>query len=205
MKRRWFFFINNDTHASHPGDVIFNPLVWAKYYPREVGLQLIPLIGSLVLGIFLNPIFFLAFLYSAWRNFRYWMGFLEHFQGGDSNGGIVVSVNPNLLAVRTDLTKGFGEYPIVKIIEFRTLGPVNVGDRFPTVALYQRSEDPDLPHWEDFFPLPMTYATDDSNMINRALINYGNAHWEELESGIQQLPTPFEPGIYQIDEEESDW
>ncbi len=108
-----------------------------------------------------------------------------------------------LVAVTTDLTKGFGDYPVIKIIKYKGKG--KVGDKIGTVALYSASVDDSLKHWIDFEPIPIIYATDNIAEIERAIKSYDEEQWKQIESRLLQIPKPYMEGLYKIKGETSDW
>ena len=205
QKERKILTVDNRAVASNPGKVTLKSWVWAKNHLGEVLVLKFALIVSFVLTFGASYGFgVMAFMVLSY-NVLYWIRKKEHFKLGDSNGGIIVSANPTLAAVTTDLSKGWGTYPVLKIIEYKTSKPVQIGDRIATVALYSASTDDDLPHWIDFHPIPIDYATDDQAEIERALLSYENDNWAVIERRIKQIPKPFKVGLYRVDLEESDW
>jgi hypothetical protein len=51
----------------------------------------------------------------------YWKKVSEHLMYGCANPGIVLPLDPMLIAVSTDLTMGEVEYPVVRIIQKKLL------------------------------------------------------------------------------------
>jgi hypothetical protein len=155
-----------------------------------------------------------AYKYSLWfltaaalglaANAFYWTRIKEHFQSGDSNGGIVVSVDPPLLAVSSDLTKFSGYYPVIKIIPYQTNKDIEIGDRVGTVALYTESSG-EQDCWEDFDPIPIDCATEDTAAIDRVLKSYPDEQWAAIERGVSELSKPYHPGLYRVEVGDSDW
>ncbi|WP_420572602.1 DUF3239 domain-containing protein [Kordia sp.] len=199
------FTVGNDTFASNPGNANLNPFIWL-FHDFKIIFTLSALFG---LSIFLTIKFsgwfsILAVLFLA-INIFYWLRKKEHFKSGDSNGGIVVSMHPTLVAVTTDLTKGFGEFPVVKIITCNTLKNVKIGDKIATVALYSASEDDELPHWIDFHPIPLSYATNNIQVLKRTLTSYDNEQWKDLQNRLEEIKKPYQEGLYKSEIQTSDW
>jgi len=194
--------IDNSTVASNPGQIRFKPLVWLKYkWPAAslflLGLVALALLALLKGGVLLYGLAIVAVLV----NVIYWIRCKEHFTA-DSNPGLIISVNPPLAAVWTDLTKGLGNFPVVKVIPYKVKRDLEVHDRIGTVAVYSHGEGP---HWSDFNPVPIEYATDDRMDIDREVENYEEWQWKLLEEGIAELPRPYRPGLFRVQEAESDW
>ena len=203
---RNIFTTSQRAKASNPGNVKLKPTVWLFHDLRKISIQSFLLLFSIVLFVVLRQDWMIMLiLYLLFRNGSYWLRMKDHFQLGDSNGGIVVSVNPTLVAVTTDLRKGYGEYPVVKIIEFPSLKDVIPGEKIATIALYTESEEEYLPHWIDFHPIPLVFANDDEELHINTVKSYTVDYWENLERRLQDIERPFYPGIYIVDEEISDW
>ncbi|WP_352260012.1 DUF3239 domain-containing protein, partial [Psychrobacter sp. TB55-MNA-CIBAN-0194] len=91
------------------------------------------------------------------------------------------------------------------MIECPPLKNLAIGDRVPTVALYTASTDESLSHWIDFNPVPLSYATDNPEVINVAMQSYPSEQWQQLERQLLELDKPYKAGLYQVDKEQSGW
>lgn len=111
------YTVDNNTRASNPGNTILKPLIWFNH--NQVSVILIS--SLLLLAIFFTAIVsfwnIILILVALIINIFYWLRKNEHFKSGDSNGGVVISTKPNLIAVTTDLRKFSGNFPVVKIIK----------------------------------------------------------------------------------------
>ena len=197
--------LDNNTFASNPGNAALNKWVWFRHNITTVSALTLFLIGSILAAMFIHIGFLLIVGIAIFTTIFYWTRIKEHFLCGDSNGGIVVGVHPTLVAVNTNLTKGYGDFPIVKIIECPPLKNLAIGDRVPTVALYTASTDESLSHWIDFNPVPLSYATDNPEVINLAMQSYPSEQWQQLERQLLELDQPYKAGLYQVDKEQSGW
>lgn len=200
---RGILTLDSDTVASNPGRVRVMPLVLMRYIHKPVFL-LIALLSSLVfafdVSLLWGGIFFGVFLM---MNFFYWRRKKEHFAYGDSNGGIIISEKPKLIAVATDLSKGFaGSYPVVKVLSYKGKGKLN--ERIGTVALYEGSESC-TPHWNDFFPVPIEYVNNNKAELNAVLNSYSEESWQILEDRLKQIELPYKEGLFKIFTENSSW
>lgn len=200
---RGLFTLDNDTVASNPGSVRVMPFVLMRHMHKSV-LLLIPLLASLVFALKVSLLWgslFSAILFVV--NYFYWRRQSEHFAYGDSNGAIVVSESPKLIAVTTDLSKGFaGSYPVVKILPYKGKGKLN--DRIGTIALYEGSESC-TPYWNDFFPVPVEYVNNNRTELNAVLRSYSDESWQILESRMKQISQPYTEGLFKITTENSSW
>lgn len=199
------YTISDDTYATNPGNSKINPLVWMRYDVINILRIHLPIFIIIFLSLQVSYVFIFVGIPILYKIIFYWIRQKEHFQSGDSNGGIVVSVNPNLVAVTTDLTKGFGEYPVVKIIKCYALKNVQLNDYIPTVALYTPGEDDNLPHWIDFNPIPLSFATSDRKVLQSAMNSYTKNDWRILKKRIDEINKPFKVGLYKVDKLSSNW
>jgi hypothetical protein len=126
---------------------------------------------------------------------------------GCANPAMIVGMEPMLIATSTDLTKGHGEFPVVKIIEKRLKTangqPPQLGTRLITVALYSQSPDDDgtQPRWRTFDPRPLDCVTSDIGTMQRLMSGFSDDEWAELDSYLEMIPRPRIEGQYLITEE----
>jgi len=205
------------TQASNPGEVPMNPLRWWRHQPLwpALGIGFTVLIFALCLGLSMagkkasitnkrggetplwifGPAGLLTVGFYTWNSSR-------KLQSGDANPGVVVSLNPTLIAVATDLTQGGGEFPAVKILRINLTHsgdqPLELGSPVPTVATYAQSPIKDAGHSGDFYPVPAEYATGDQQVIQRLLDSFSPDHYRLVEHALEQLQQPYRPGLYAL-------
>lgn len=189
------------TYASHPGRLRVNWLRWIRFKPKWpliLGSVLFVSIALFVysMGVLTGLLLFLVIATCV----LYWLRVSNHFQYGCANIAVVVSLDPVLVAVSTDLSTGEGDYPVIKIVEIgitRSAGKLlKVGDYLPTVSLYASPPQGETSHWSTFIPVPADYVTSDPRQIARLLENFTNEDIATLHSQLKQVPTPLEPGLY---------
>lgn len=200
-----FFPMDRSAAASSPGGVWVNPFTWARY--RTVSVFL------LVLGVYVFAMS--SYLDTLWNliplfgmlviNYFYWRNKSDHFKLGDSNIGMIVSARPSLVAVTTNLTKGFANYPIVQIITYYPGKNDRIGDTIPTVGTYVAAVDEEIPHWIGFHPIPVKYANGNKKVLEKCMNRYTNQELEQLTNRLKEVPKPFEVGLYLVEKETSDW
>jgi len=203
-KKNKALFYDDSTVAGNPGNIKMNALQWAK---MNLGTVVKGLVG-IVLGVFMmmeiHWVFGIIFIGALLYNFWYWMTAYNRFKMGDVNLGKVVSVNPDRIAVITDMTKMIGFYPIIKIVETK-LAPMEkqLNSFIPTVALYK--DNPfDYPFWSEFNPTPLSYGTSDKSILQSRLNSFADEDYEELDRLLAQIGTIM-PGTYKVDVEASNW
>ncbi|MDX1447299.1 DUF3239 domain-containing protein [Lishizhenia sp.] len=199
------FTVDNNTRASNPGNASLNPFVWIYHDTQKILVQTSILLFSIFLTIQVSFWLIPLVILSLFSNGFYWLHKKEHFRSGDSNGGIVISVRPTLVAVATDLTQGFGHYPAIKIIKCNSLKNVKINDKIATVALYSQSKNPNVPHWVGFNPIPLSFATKDQEVLDKAIKSYDMDQWESIKSRLEELDKPYRPGLFKTEIETSDW
>ena len=196
------WLLDSQTRASNPGRVHVNRITWLVNYP------LWPVTWSVLLG--LAVVFALLLHWSIWFaaallllvNWLYWQQVSAHFSEGCANPGMVVQTNPVLIAVATDLTKGVGAFPVVKIFEknMKTVNglPPQPGTRLATIALYSASANDEDPHWEDFDPRLVNCGNSSPAAVQQVMATFTESDWQKLHYAINTLPRPFVPGLYHV-------
>lgn len=189
------------TYASHPGRLKVNWIRWIRFKPKWPLILGAVLLGCSALFVYTMGVLtgLLLFLVAA-MCVLYWLRVSNHFQYGCANIAVVVSLDPVLIAVSTDLSTGEGDFPVIKIVEIamtRSAGKLlEVGDLLPTVSLYASPPQGETRHWSTFIPVPADYVTSDPHQIARLLANFTDEDIATLHSQLQQVPTPYEPGLY---------
>lgn len=199
-KKSWT--MDDSTVATNPGQIDANLFCWFRHRPIWPILWAGTLIGSIVLTFLVHWLFGLLVLFFVVANLFYWTRIKEQFRSGCACPGMVVSLNPTLIAVATDLSQGIGQFPAIKIVKMSLSNVagqlVQIGTRVPTVAGYQKSIDASLPHWSDFYPEPVDFVTDDPDEVARVLASFSNDDWRELDDWLKQVPQPYQRGLYFI-------
>lgn len=196
--------LDNATVASNPGEIKFEPLVWFCHNQKSALIVSSLLIAPLILAFIISHWFFILAALMCLVNIFYWIRAEEHFTA-DSNPGLIVSVSPPLYAVYTDLSKGVGKYPVIKVLEYKSRKPINLEQRLATVATYSNGNGDESPSWNDFFPLPVEYATSDQASIEAQFNSYSDQSWKNLITALTELEEPYSPGLYTLKTQNCDW
>jgi Protein of unknown function (DUF3239) len=167
-------------------------------------------IGALFfLSIAISWFFFIPMIIVGLMFLAKWKKIQSLFSGGDANPGLVVGLNPTLIAVNTDLTKGYGKFPIVKItptpltkIQNRDL---QLGDKIATIALYTAYANNEIPHWADFSPIPVNLGVTNQSIIENMMTKFHNDDWAELERSTQALTKPYQIGTFKVTNQLNNW
>ncbi len=197
-------FFDSHTIPSYQGDMNLNFLQWTKYNLGKVAKLTLALVAGLLLTIKVHWLFAIVLIGALLYNIWYWFTAYNRFKGGDVNPGRVISLEPTLVAVATDMRKYSGDYPILKIIktklpkEDRKLGKI-----IPTVAIY--NDNPHgYPFWSEFHPVPVIHGLKDQNHIDHMLATISQTSIQNLHDYIGKTSSKA-PGIYKVDEHDSNW
>jgi hypothetical protein len=193
-----------NSEGTNPGRVMLNPIRWTIMYP----LKILKLSGGLIISFILTIKFHWLFLiicigFLLW-NFFYWRNSILRFKVGDVNPGKVIQLNPDRIAVATNMTKGFGNYPILKILNIKLRKEDRVLNKIlPTIAGY--SNNPyGYPFWSEFYPVPMNHGIWEKKTIEYYSNTYGDKEIKILNEYINKVVNT-NPETYKIDEETTDW
>ncbi len=195
--------------SSNPTNYSVNKLQWIKFYPTW---SLTWFFGLLISGFVTfkfggyNLIHTLFFLFANWF---YWWIQDRNMRGCDFNHGRVVAVNPTLIAVATNLSKGSGNFPIVRIIgtKLRKIEgkPLEVGDPIATFGGYQIHDTGEYPFFEDFDPKPVYLGYTNVKVLTARLSKVTQEQWNYLDSELSKIPKPYQEGIYKVNPTENNW
>ncbi|MEM7230780.1 MAG: DUF3239 domain-containing protein [Planctomycetota bacterium] len=202
-------FFRDDSAASTPLRIRLNPLRWLLSFPRWPLTFGLVLLGFVLLSVYVHWVFWIPAIPAWLVNVGYWHIIGKKFWGGDANPGLVVSVQPPLVAVATDLSMGFGDYPVVKIVpeSLKKAGgaPLSPMLRVATVALYDNPQDENQPYWNTFHPQLLDHGTTNVREVKRVLDSFDDESWAELEEFLKEVPKPYVEGQYRVRVEDSDW
>lgn len=187
--------------ASNPGMFRVSYLRHFLAFPKWALIWHSLLLISLVLTIAVHWGFGVLVLLFAYAVYLYWHRVKYQFISGCVNPGVVVSTSPPLVAVLTDLSKGWQDCPVVKVLPqplSRMAGGMPaMGTRVATVAFYHQLNE-GLAHWDDFSPVVAGCVTANEGDIARVLASIEASDWQELDDGLRQIPKPVCPGLYRV-------
>ncbi|PHN02053.1 hypothetical protein [Flavilitoribacter nigricans] len=197
-------FFDGQAQPTVPGKMQVNYFQWIKMNPSRSLKALGSVAVSLFLMLKVHWIFGLIFLGALLYNVWYWATVYNRFKGGDVNPGRVISLDPVLVAVASDMTKGYGRFPVLKIVETRLPKEDLVpGKLIPTVALY--NDNPHgYPFWAEFHPVPVAHGITDRKRMAELLAHFAPAEIQLIDQYLDKVGTNG-PGIYKIDPAASNW
>jgi hypothetical protein len=190
-----------DSEADKPGRIRVSLLRYTRAFPHLVIWWFVTLGVFVAGGALLHWSLFVPAALVLFLMNRHWRNLQGHFLSGCINPGVVLSVDPPLVAVSTDLSNSEGEFPVVKVLRqplsMLVLEPATPGLRVATVALYEWDTG-QAGRWDGFRPILADAATGNRAEIERCLDALGDEEWSELETGLEQVPEPYEPGTWRV-------
>lgn len=197
-------FFDSSAMASFQGNMKLNPIQWIKMNSGKVLRITAYLLISLYLMIKVHWLFVLVFIPCLLYNIWYWFSTRGTFGGGNVSPGKVISINPDKIAVATDLTKMVGSYPVIKILETKLLKENKVVGKFiPTVSIY--NDNPHgYPFWSQFMPVPVSHGIKDKQHMQYLMSQFSKDDFNEIDNYLAQINTQ-EVGTYKVNEETSGW
>lgn len=212
IDRRTTKTVDEQSFASNQGLIPVNFLQWFTYNKLPLLKYFLLIVASLILLILIKKAVFLFLLtigYAVWQIYRYTLEIKECYAMGNILPGIVVSTYPLLIASFTDLTKGRGEYPVIRIDHFPSFlryhkGAVETGARIPMLAIYCELEGPYLNYWNDFSPRPVEFATKDRELLGKKYYSISEEEWLLTEELLAQVNTQ-KVGITAVNVQTSAW
>lgn len=207
-ERSWT--LDNTTVASNPGGIKVEPLIWLRNDPFWPSVWFLLLLVSTFISVKYGAGFLLFVGLFVAANIFYWQRIRDHFMHGCANPSVIVGIDPVLVATGTDLSKGDGEYPAIRIVQqdlnFIQGQAPKVGDRLVSVALYnpQSGDNGSSPCWGSFDPIPVDFATSNLQAKRISMSTFGTGDWSELDDWLAEVPKPYQPGLYAIDKYQRD-
>lgn len=128
----------------------------------------------------------------------------DMFKSGDLCPGIVINESNMKIAVLTDLTRGIGKFPIIRIKKVKLPNQYRKkGTMIPVAGGYQKTGN--YSHWNYFTPLPIPSGSYDDDLIAEKIKLIPTMEWVKLKTEIKKLNADPAEGYYPIDIENSAW
>jgi hypothetical protein len=192
-----------DSAASNPGRLRISMLKHWLSFPAWPTGWAVGFTIALALAVLLHWGFACLAVPLAALNWLYWWVQRNKFASGCVNPTVVLSVDPPLVAVLTNLTKGATEtkWDYVKVLPqplgSMTAGPPQLGQKLASVAVYEDSNNDE--HWHDFYPVVVNCVSWNQADIARVQSTIDPGDWKELDAAIRQLPQPPVEGLYKVE------
>lgn len=171
-----------------------------RYY---IKLSLIALL-ILICSLFISWGLFILLFYFLFLSYFNIITILDLYNIGTLNATKVVTLRPTRIAVLTDLSKGFGKYPLVKICKIDL--PKNyskINERIPSSCGYQNHYNQNF--WDRVIPNPIVFATNDKKTIEAKLKEIPSQDWIDLNQWLNLNKNNLYEGYYPILKGNHNW
>lgn len=165
---------------------------------------LLYLIGFLIAALIIGWFFYIPLvLYTAYKVLEL-IKTRDMYYSGALNPAIVIDEKTNKIASLTDMTMGFGEYPIIRIRNYPIPKKYRKnGMKIPVAGTYQNTED--YSHWNYYEPNPIPLGIRDEQIIEDKLNSIPTIEWINLKNEIKKFGGIPKEGYYPINIEKSNW
>lgn len=186
--------------AANPG--LLSPSLF-KYY-RHFPHRIIWRIGLLLVFAGLSFLHWSAIpfaLIMAFLVFKHVRDMRSNFISGCICPARILSIDPPLVAVYTDLSMGVNSCKVIRLFEqpLHRLPPefAKTG-RTSTICYFFGMYPGFSEHWFTVLPTMPHFVTDDRVELDRIINSIPDEDWHELDSGLRQLPRNAEQRAYRI-------
>ncbi|MFK7766611.1 MAG: DUF3239 domain-containing protein [Mariniblastus sp.] len=176
--------------ASNPGILSPNYLKVMTTFPAWPAI----IFGLLLIsfgGVFISLWFLLPFAGMLALAIYYLRQISFHYTGGCITPARILSVEPPLVAVYTDLSVSGRSCHIIRLLRqpLHKLAPhAAKPGPISTISLYCGLHQELGDHWCDIHPVITNLATNDANEIQRVHSSIGQEEWQWLDWGLKQIP-----------------
>jgi len=189
--------------ASSPGRLRISHLKHWLSFPLWPTLWLGLLLLVTMAGLLIHWALLILAMPLAGLLWLYWWIQRAKFISGCTNPAMVVSLDPPLIAVLTDLalSPAGTRWHYIKVLE----QPLNsmtgelarVGQRLATVATYRKGNSNE--HWNDFSPVVVNCVTWSIGDIARVFSTLTSGDWQDFDCALRQIPPPLSAGLYKVE------
>lgn len=128
----------------------------------------------------------------------------EIFNQGTLNPAIIITESPTRIAVFTDLSMGFGRYPLVRVYKAGLRNKYNsINSRIPVAGGYQTTKG--KAYWDYYKPIPLMYGVSNDEIINQKLAEIHNSEWVILNKWTRENKDKYYEGYYPLYNIRNDW
>lgn len=117
---------------------------------------------------------------------------------------IVIDEKSSKIAAFTDLTLGFGTYPVIRIKKYPIPKPYRKnGTKIPVAGGYQNTHQ--YKHWNYYEPNPLPSGIRDKSIIEEKISAIPTAEWVTLKNEIKKFDSIPLEGYYPFNIEHTNW
>lgn len=198
--------IFTDTSARATNQANFQTNTWTyitnrkSHYTKVVIVAILLLILSLAVSWGIYNLLFWFLFYEYFST----LGSIDNYKIGTLNASLVVTEKPTRIAVLTDVSMGFGKYPLVRICKMKLPKRYNrLNAKIPSSCGYQTCYNQKF--WDFVMPNPLVYATNDDLAITKKINEIPTKDWVVLKNWIRSNQDSLFEGYYPIIEDKNDW
>lgn len=197
-------FTDTSTRATNQANFKSNTWTYVKnrkrHYLKILFISFLMLLASYFISWAILILLFWVLFYEYFAT----LSSIDNYQMGTLNASIVLTTKPTRIAVLTDLSMGFGEYPLVRVCKMELPKKYNkLNQRIPSSCGYQNCENQNF--WDYVMPNPLVYATNNENAINHKLNEIPSQDWIDLNNWIKENKHNYYEGYYPIKSVNSSW
>lgn len=171
-----------------------------KLYVKPIAILCLFIILGFIFGWFFYALFVIYALYKILTIAKT----RDMYYSGALCPAIVIDANNSKIAAFTDLSLGFGTYPIIRIRKYPIPKKYLInGAKIPVAGGYQNTED--YSHWNYYEPQPLPTGIKDDEIIESKINQIPTTEWVELKNEIKKFDEIPKEGYYPINIEQSDW
>ena len=146
-----------------------------SYLTKVIVITIVLVLSSIFISYSILILLFWFIFYTYFRA----LADCEIFNHGTLNPGVVITKNPTRIAVFTDLSMGFGRYPLVRVYKAGLTKKHNsINSRIPVAGAYQTTKGE--AYWDYYKPIPLIYGVSSSQIVSQKLSEIHNKEWLSL-------------------------
>lgn len=198
--------IFTDTSARATNQANFKANAWTYIKNQKTRYLKLSLICLLLLlgSLFVSWGIFILLFWVIFYQYFGTLASLDNYNLGTLNASVVITTQPTRIAVLTDVSMGFGKYPLVRVCKIALPKKYSkLYQRIPTSCGYQNCESQKF--WDYVVPNPIVLATNNEDAINKKLEEIPTQDWVDLNNWIKSNRENFYEGYYPIRNIDSSW
>ncbi len=203
-QHKHFGLIDHKARATRQANVKFDFIHYLMLHKNKVVKRTGITSVLFLLGMILHWIIFIPLaVYVAYNLFKLF-AVRNGYQAGDVGPAIVIDPENSKIAALTDMSLGFGKFPIVRVMSITMPSKYNIkGQRLAVAGGFQNTHKYD--HWNYYIPQPIVCATKDETLIKESFSRINSNEWIKLESELKKFDAIPLEGYYPIDVETTSW
>ncbi len=194
------------TYARATNQVNLKTSIWTYLYLRKFySFKLLMCVAAFSLAIYyISWSFIIMLFWFCFFKYLHILANIDNFNFGTLNPAIVVTTMPTRIAVFTDLSKGFGSFPAIRIYKVSLPEVLNKKHEKLTVSGGYYSIE-DLKYWDFFRPHPLIYATNNKEVLAEKEKQIPLVEWILLKQWAKKNKDKYYEGYYPLTNISNNW